>query len=152
MKTIPFKHAAPRRVLVADDNPTIRHILKRTLEEEGYAVVAAGDGREAFRILRSDSDFLAAVLDVEMPHISGPVLTKHMQTERRLMRIPVMMMTSSHDPQTHFDSLSSGAAIFLPKPFTPGQLRLMLKVLELNRRANQKLTAAVTRPLKTGAA
>jgi CheY-like chemotaxis protein len=140
--TIPFPSPATRRVLIADDNPTLIHVLTGVIEGEGFEVVAARDGREAFRVLQTDSDFVAAILDVEMPHINGPDLARHMQTEKRLKRIPVLMMTATHDPQTHFDSLSAGASIFLPKPFTPDQLRMMLKVLESNRRAVRKLSAA----------
>jgi CheY-like chemotaxis protein len=142
MKTPLRAVPAMRRILIADDSPTLLHILTGVIEGEGFSVVAARDGREAFRILRSDSNFVAAVLDVEMPHITGPELARHMQTEKRLMRIPILMMTSTRDPQTHFDSLSAGAAVFLPKPFTSDQLRLMLKVLESNRRAVHKLSAA----------
>jgi DNA-binding response OmpR family regulator len=137
-----FRCPATRRVLVADDSPTILHILTSVLEGEGYCVVSARDGREAFRILQTDSDFVAAILDVEMPHIMGTDLARHMQTEKRLMRIPVMMMTSAKNPQMHFDSLSAGAAVFLPKPFMSNQLRILIKALELNRDASRKRTAA----------
>jgi DNA-binding response OmpR family regulator len=133
MKTHSLTYPETRRVLVADDSPTVLHVLKSVLEDAGYTVVAARDGREAFRILGADSDFIAAVFDVEMPHLTGPDLTRHMQTEKRLMRIPVIVMTNAHDPRTHFVSLSAGAAVFLPKPFTAHQLRLMIKIVERRR-------------------
>jgi CheY-like chemotaxis protein len=142
MNNTTFGRPATRRVLVADDSPTLLHVLTRVLEGEGYSVVAARDGREAFRILRTDSDFVAAIFDVEMPHITGTDLARHMQTEKRLMRIPVMMMTSASSPQMHFDSLSAGAAVFLPKPFTPGQVRTLIGALEHNREAPRKRPAA----------
>jgi two-component system, cell cycle response regulator DivK len=141
MTTVAFRRTASRRILAADANPALLSVLTNTLECEGYNVVAVRDGREAFRVLQTDSDFVVAVFDVDMPHITGLDLLRHMQTERRLMRIPVMM-TVERDPQGHLDCLSAGAAVFLPKPFTPAQLRLMIKVMERNRPAPQKRTAA----------
>lgn len=83
LKTTPATptRPGPRRVLVADDSPTVLHVVKRVLEGEGYTVVTAGDGREAFRILSADCDFAAAVFDVEMPCLTGPDLAKYMRTK-----------------------------------------------------------------------
>ena len=92
-------------------------------------MVTARDGREAFKALQRDPDFNAAVLDVVMPHISGPELVRHMKTEKRLMKIPVMMMTAEQDPKLSSDSFAAGAVVFLPKPFTTAQLQTMLRML-----------------------
>jgi CheY-like chemotaxis protein len=99
------------------------------LEKENYAVVSVGDGREAYKILQNDQNFIAAVFDVVMPHISGPELVRYMKTEKRLMRIPVMMMTAEQDPKLSSDSFAAGAVVFLPKPFTTTQLQIMLQML-----------------------
>jgi len=118
-----------RRILVADDDPAILRLVKTILEKENYSVVTARDGREAYKILQNDQNFTAAVFDVVMPHISGPELVRHMKTEKRLMRIPVMMMTAEQDPKLSSDSFSAGAVVFLPKPFTTAQLQIMLQML-----------------------
>ena len=117
------------RILVADDDPAILRLVSTILEKEGFAVVAACDGREAYKTLQSDADFTAAVFDVVMPHISGPELVRQMRTEKRFTRIPVMMMTAEQDPKLSSDSLAAGAVVFLPKPFTPIQLQMMLRML-----------------------
>ncbi|HSB29275.1 MAG TPA: response regulator [Pyrinomonadaceae bacterium] len=117
------------RILVADDDPAILRLITTILEKENYAVVSARDGREAYRVLQSDPNFVAAILDVVMPHISGPELVKYMKSENRLMRIPVMMMTAEQDPKLSSDSFSAGAVVFLPKPFTTAQLQIMLQML-----------------------
>jgi CheY-like chemotaxis protein len=88
-----------RRMLVADDDPAILRLIATILEKENFNVVTARDGREAYKILQSDSDFTAAILDVVMPHISGPELVRYMKSEERLKRIPVMMMTAEQDPK-----------------------------------------------------
>ena len=118
-----------KRILVADDDPAILRLVTTLLEKDNYTVVTARDGREAYKHLQSDPNFIAAVLDVVMPHISGPELVRHMKTEKRLMRIPVMMMTAEQDPKLSSDSFAAGAVVFLPKPFTTAQLQIMLQML-----------------------
>ena len=140
--TITFRQPKTRRILVADDNPVLLHLVTGILEREGYSVVVAHDGREAFRILRTDCDFLAAIFDAEMPHLLGADLVKFMRTEKRLMRIPVMIMSAGQGGLLKSREMSEGASIFLPKPFTSEQLRLMLKALESNRRATTGHSAA----------
>jgi CheY-like chemotaxis protein len=118
-----------RRMLVADDDPAILRLIATILEKENFNVVTARDGREAYKILQSDPNFTAAILDVVMPHISGPELVRYMKSEERLKRIPVMMMTAEQDPKLSSDSFSAGAVVFLPKPFTTAQLQIMLQML-----------------------
>jgi CheY-like chemotaxis protein len=118
-----------RRMLVADDDPAILRLIATILEKDDYTVVAARDGREAYKILQTDANFTAAILDVVMPHISGPELVRYMKSEERLKRIPVMMMTAEQDPKLSSDSFSAGAMVFLPKPFTTAQLQIMLQML-----------------------
>ena len=118
-----------RRMLVADDDPAILRLIATILEKENFNVVTARDGREAYKILQADPDFTAAILDVVMPHISGPELVRYMKSEERLKRIPVMMMTAEQDPKLSSDSFSAGAIVFLPKPFTTAQLQIMLQML-----------------------
>lgn len=117
------------RILVADDDPAILRLVSTILEKEGFEVVTARDGREAYKTLQSDPDITAAVLDVVMPHISGPELVRHMRTEKRFIRIPVMMMTAEQDPKLSSDSFAAGAVVFLPKPFTTVQLQTMLRMM-----------------------
>ena len=118
-----------RRILVADDDPAILRLVTAIVEKEGFTVVPARDGREAYKILQADSDFVAGIFDVVMPHIQGPELVRYMKTEKRLMKIPVMMMTAEQNPKLSSDSFSAGAVVFLPKPFTTAQLQIMLRML-----------------------
>jgi CheY-like chemotaxis protein len=118
-----------RRIIVADDDPAILRLVTTILEKEGYTVVGARDGREAYKILQTDPNFTAAVFDVVMPHVSGPELVRFMKSEKRLQNIPVMMMTAEQDPKLSSDSFAAGAVVFLPKPFTTAQLQTMLQML-----------------------
>jgi CheY-like chemotaxis protein len=118
-----------RKILIADDDPAILRLVSAILEKENFGVTAARDGKEAYKILQNDTNFTAAIFDVVMPHISGPELVRYMKTEKRLMKIPVMMMTAEQDPKLSSDSFAAGAVVFLPKPFTTAQLQTMLQML-----------------------
>src|SRR6059058_1403476 len=120
---------AGQRILVADDDPAILRLVTAIVEKEGYKVVPARDGREAYKILQADSDFVAGIFYVVMPNIQGPELVRYMKTEKRLMKIPVMMMTAEQNPKLSSDSFAAGAVVFLPKPFTTSQLQVMLRML-----------------------
>ncbi len=117
------------RILVADDDPAILRLVTTILEKEGFSVVGARDGREAYKALQDDVGFTAAILDVVMPQITGPEVVRFMRTEKRFMKIPVMMMTAEQDPKLPTDSFAAGAVVFLPKPFTTTQLQTMLRML-----------------------
>lgn len=123
-----------RRILVADDDPVIRRLLTSIVEKEGYTAVAVEDGREAYRILQSDADFGGAIFDMMMPNLDGLELIRYMRTEKRLMRIPVLMVTSDLDLKFTAASFAAGATLFLPKPFTPAQFQTTFKILVNERR------------------
>lgn len=121
--------SASRRVLVADDDPVVRRLLSSIAEKEGYTAVAVSDGREAYRILHADADFSGAIFDMMMPNIDGLEILRHMQTEKRLRRIPVLMITSEKDLKFNAASFAAGATLFLPKPFTAAQVQTTFKIL-----------------------
>jgi len=116
------------KVLIADDDPAILRLVKAIVEKEGYTVVTARDGKEAYKILQSGEAFVAAIFDVVMPYIQGTELVRYMQSEKRLMRIPVIMMTAEQNSRLSSDSFAAGAVAFLPKPFTNAQLQTMLRM------------------------
>jgi len=115
-------------ILVADDDPAILRLVKAIVEKEGYTVITARDGKEAYKVLQSGEPFAAAIFDVVMPYIQGTELVRYMQSEKRLMRIPVIMMTAEQNSRLSSDSFAAGAVAFLPKPFTNAQLQTMLRM------------------------
>jgi CheY-like chemotaxis protein len=114
-------------VLIADDDPAILWLVRTLVEGEGYSAVTAMNGKEAFRILKSDRRVIAAIVDVMMPYIKGTELVKFMQTDERFRKIPVIMMTAEQSPKLPSKSFQAGAVAFLPKPFTNAQLRTILR-------------------------
>lgn len=118
-----------RRVLVADDDRLTLRMLTAIVEGAGYQAVTAEDGREAFRILQRDAQFSAAIFDMMMPHLQGLDLIVYMKGDARLQSIPIGMITAEQDPKVWDDSIAAGASVFLPKPFTPPQVKMMLRML-----------------------
>ena len=115
-------------ILIADDDPAILRLVKAIVEQEGFTAVTVRDGREAYKLLNAGEPFAAAIFDVVMPYIQGTELVRHMQSEKRLMKIPVIVMTAEQNPRLSSDSFSAGAVAFLPKPFTTSQLQTMLRM------------------------
>ena len=134
-----LRETTPKRVLVADDDPVMRHLVTTLLKQREYEVVVAKDGREAYRVLQTDSQFSAAIFDMTMPFLEGLDLVRYMKSERRLMKIPIMIISAEQDLKLMTSSFAAGASAFLPKPFTPDQLqsaiRMLLGHMSANRRA-----------------
>ena len=118
-----------RRILVADDDPVMRRVVQRILTDQGYAVVVANDGREAYRMLQTDADFRAAIFDLKMPHLGGMEMIHYMRTEKRLLRIPVILMTAEQSLSVMGESFAAGAMAFLLKPFTTENVQTILRLL-----------------------
>ena len=130
---LPDRLRVSKRVLIADDDPVMTHLITTIIQQQEHEAVVANDGRAAYRILQSDSDFKAAILDMTMPFLEGLDLIRHMRSEKRLMRIPIMMITAEQDIKLMASSFSAGATAFLPKPFTPEQLQTAIRMLLGNR-------------------
>jgi CheY-like chemotaxis protein len=123
-----YRMRGPARVLVADNDPNTGRLLISFGKKEGYTVVTVEDGREAYRVLKSDGDFSAVVLDVTMPHLEGVEIVRYMKTEKRLMRIPVVVLAGAQGLKLITECFAAGAMAFLPKPFTAEQLRRTLRM------------------------
>lgn len=125
-----------KRILIADDDPVIRHLVTSIVSKEGYSVVVANDGDEAYKLLQRDADFRAAIFDMRMPGIKGLDLLRYMKTEKRLLRIPVMMITSEKDLTLMTDLFAAGATAILPKPFSTLQIQSILQMLVSQQQRN----------------
>ncbi|MGA7271272.1 MAG: response regulator transcription factor [Acidimicrobiia bacterium] len=108
------------RILVADDAASIRLLVKRYLQADGHEVVEAEDGLAAYECGVSD-DIDLAVLDQLMPGMKGiDVLHKWRQEGKTF---PVVVLSGVDDEATVISSLDMGAADYVRKPFSPGELK-----------------------------
>ena len=102
------------RVLLADDSLTTRSAMKALLELAGYQVTPAGDGEEAFQIVR-DQGAALVVSDVQMPRLDGLGLAARLKADPRLRSIPVILVTSLDAPEDRAAGLAAGADGYLVK-------------------------------------
>ena len=113
------------RVLIADDQPVIRELMKAVLESLGYSYRVAADGEEALQIMREHRDFVAVLSDVKMPGISGIELLQRIRDFDPTLQ--VVMITSARDLQTVRDCLRHGAHDYLTKPISPADVEQVLR-------------------------
>lgn len=125
---IPLQEHELPRILVADNDPLTADQLMAMANVENFSVVSVKDGREAYRILKAHGDFSAVILDMTLPHIHSVDIIRYMKTEKRLARIPVIIVSGDHGFRMIADSFAAGAMAFLPKPFNGSQLRRMLRI------------------------
>jgi class 3 adenylate cyclase len=118
--------ASPAWVLVVDDDPVNRAMLTRFLEQDGYRVDTAADGRQALERLQSEP-FDLVLLDVVMPNMDGYEVLTQMQQDEVLRHLPVVMITSLDDVESAVRCIETGADDYLAKPFDPVVLRARLK-------------------------
>ena len=81
--------AGSKRVLVVDDEPSVRRIAERVLERDGIQVLCASDGDEALEVMAAESDIALVLLDASMPRMSGPRVLEIMK--ERGYTIPVLI-------------------------------------------------------------
>ena len=117
------------RVLIADDDALTLRMVSAIVETAGYQAVPVSDGRQALGVLAQDANFSAAIFDMTMPHLQGLDLILYMKADTRLRGIPIGMISAEQDPKVWDDSVTAGASVFLPKPFTPPQVQMMLRML-----------------------
>lgn len=117
------------KVLVADDDTGLRALLTEILEGEGYDVVQAPDGKEAWKILKQDGVDLA-VLDVNMPGLTGFDLARRIRRDPALKDLPILLLTVRAKAQDQIAGYDRGADDYLSKPFERKMLVARLKLLE----------------------
>ena len=113
------------RVLVAEDDLVSADLLEATLQEFGYEVTLARDGREALNLLRTGR-FRMVISDWEMPEMSGLELCRRVRQRRWNGYIYFILLTSNSGVDNVIEGLNAGADDFLTKPFHPHELHMRL--------------------------
>lgn len=104
-------------LLVVDDEPSVRRLIVRTLELEGFRTLEAADAPDAVRLLGNDPDLV--LLDVNLPSASGLDV---LQEIRASGEVPVILLTGQAGESDRIAGLDLGADDYVPKPFSPGEL------------------------------
>lgn len=106
------------RILVADDEHNIRHILDFSLNAEGFDVIAAQDGEEALKLAADEAPDLI-ILDVMMPGRGGIETCRRLKQDPRTAAIPVVLLTARSSAADREAGEAAGAAAYITKPFSP---------------------------------
>jgi len=115
---------AGQRILVVDDEETIREVVSTLLAARGYRCAAVANGREALARLRAEA-YELILSDVVMPEMDGLKLLE--QVRQRYPDTPVIMVTALHDISTALDALRRGAYDYILKPFEKDELYLSVQ-------------------------
>jgi two-component system OmpR family response regulator len=132
------------RVLVAEDETRMASLLKRGLEEEGYAVDVSGDGLEAVW-MATENDYDVIVLDVMLPGIDGFEVCRRLRAEDRWA--PVLMLTARDQVEDRVRGLDAGSDDYLTKPFSFAELVARLRAL-IRRGAQERPTVLAVGDLR----
>ncbi len=117
-----------KRVLVAEDEASIREFVVINLERSGYTVEQAADGAEALELFRErGGDFDVAILDIMMPHVSGLEVCKALRAQNN--NLGIIMLTAKTQEMDKVTGLLMGADDYVTKPFSPSELMARVDVL-----------------------
>ncbi|QEL16838.1 HD-GYP domain-containing protein [Limnoglobus roseus] len=105
-----------RSVLVVDDDPSISKLLRIVLEDEGYQVVVAADGRIALdRVAEHRPDLV--ILDIDIPHVGGFEVCRQLKLASETCLLPILVLTGTESADARLRAWNLGADEFLTKPF-----------------------------------
>lgn len=135
-----------KRIMIVDDEKDVLLLLKVVLEKEGYEVIEAGNGLEAYNKLTDKANPLKVdlvILDVMMPDMDGYTFQTRLQQTDELKKIPIIVLTAKGQVREIFE-MANNVYSFIEKPFEPAHLLKTIKgALEYgnknNTRRNNKL-------------
>jgi phosphoserine phosphatase RsbU/P len=124
---------AGRRLLLAEDSSLMRRMLASRLEEEGYEVITAVDGKEALEKTRQQKPELI-LTDFEMPELDGAALCRAIKEDPELRKIPVLMLTSLGEITQRVQGLDAGADDYIQKPKNPEEFKELFARIRAHQR------------------
>ena len=107
--------SAKKRILVVEDDPAVRGLITRSLEDAGYEVTEAEHVLAGIcAMVRSGADLV--LVDIGMPIVDGFALVRELKTHSDTRHVPVVMVTGMDTPETRAKALEAGCAGFIAKP------------------------------------
>ncbi len=132
-----------QKILVVDDEASIRRILETRLKMAGYSVVTAEDGEEAVDLFNKTNPDIV-ILDVMMPKMDGYGVTREI---RRVSDVPIIILTALGDVSERITGLELGADDYVIKPFSPKELEARVKAV-LRRTVSKDVTVPTGKTTK----
>lgn len=121
------------KILVVDDEPRMRKLVRDFLVKEGYLVVEAGDGEEALNLFMQAKDISLIVMDVMMPKMDGYEVCEEI---RKISQVPIILLTAKSEEKDELKGFSLGVDEYITKPFSPRIL--VARVNAILRRTSQE--------------
>jgi diguanylate cyclase (GGDEF)-like protein len=116
------------KILIVDDEPDIRDVLRITLEDEKYEVYEAGNGEEAIAFIQKKLPDLV-LCDYKMPRMDGREFCRVIKKDILLRHLPVIMVTGKGEITDKVDGIEAGADDYIVKPFEPKELIAHIRML-----------------------
>ncbi len=118
----------PAKVLIVDDEPHMLRVAELSIKKGGYDIVIGRNGRDALALAALEQPGLI-IMDVTMPEMDGLTALALLKADTATAHIPVIMLTVRGQTHTREQAESSGAALYLTKPFSPAQLLAEARLL-----------------------
>ena len=112
---------ADMKILIADDSPVYRHLMKQAVSGHGYRLIIAANGNDAWRLFEEHKPEIV-LTDWNMPGFEGPELCRQIRQSERKAYCYVILITSQSDKKRVVEGLAAGADDYLTKPFDEGEL------------------------------
>ncbi|MDY6913929.1 MAG: response regulator [Planctomycetota bacterium] len=109
------------KILVADDEAHILHVVSMKLKNAGYEVITAVDGEEALELCRAEKPDML-ITDFQMPFMTGLELCRELRADEETKSIPALMLTARGFDLESQDMIDAGIAAVLAKPFSPREV------------------------------
>lgn len=121
-------NADKKKVLVADDNPVSRELIREILEYDKYEVIEAGNGREALAKVREHRPDLA-LLDIQMPEMDGNAVIREIRADPHVAQTPVAALTAYAMQGDRERALANGFNSYITKPIEIPDFRAQVAML-----------------------
>ena len=132
-----FENSYLPTIMIIDDSPTIRMMIKPLMESQGFNVIEAENGRIAIEKLKNQKvDFI--IMDLMMPEMNGFETLKVLKSHPVWENIPVIMLTTKSELENEMKGFDLGVDEFMPKPFMPD--RLLARVKAIFKRYNRQIS------------
>jgi len=136
------KKSGKNRVLLSEDNVDIRNYIAKILTNLGHNIVTAKNGKEAWKILK-EKDIDLLISDIMMPEMDGYELLENIRKDKKLLDLPVILITAKSGDDPKMKALGIGADDYLPKPINVRELDARIRNLLTTRELHQAAATAL---------
>ncbi|HEY5593877.1 MAG TPA: response regulator [Nitrospiria bacterium] len=124
-----------KKILIADDESSLRFLLRKTLEGNGFDILEAADGKQALALAQKQVPDLI-IMDVVMPDLYGSEVCERLRKQPKTARIPIIIITANVNLYNEEQAKESGADYYMTKPFSPLKLKsLVHQILSDNKQS-----------------